>query len=124
MRQIRMMLFETNSSSTHTLTICTEEEYEKYKNGEYGIIDPFLAGEKYREKKFFTWEEARQYEIDYFESRGEKYGVDYDDEWIEQEIGFDFTFYGKENENHELFERHFVTPSGDEMVAFGEYGWD
>ena len=33
-RQIRRGVFETNSSSTHSLTICTEEEFNKWKNGE------------------------------------------------------------------------------------------
>ena len=32
---IRNNVFETNSSSVHTLCICTEDEYEKFKNGEW-----------------------------------------------------------------------------------------
>ena len=31
---IRRGVFETNSSSTHTITMCSEEEYNKWKNGE------------------------------------------------------------------------------------------
>ena len=31
---MRRGVFETNSSSTHSLTICTEEEFEKWQNGE------------------------------------------------------------------------------------------
>lgn len=34
MRQIRLGIFETNSSSTHSIVICTDEEFEKWKNGE------------------------------------------------------------------------------------------
>lgn len=33
MRQIRMNVFETNSSSTHTIAICTEEDFKKWQNG-------------------------------------------------------------------------------------------
>lgn len=33
-RQIRLGVYETNSSSTHSLTICSEEEFEQWKNGE------------------------------------------------------------------------------------------
>ena len=33
-KQIRVGVFETNSSMTHALTICTEEQYEKWQNGE------------------------------------------------------------------------------------------
>lgn len=28
MKQVRRGVFETNSSSTHSITICTEDEYE------------------------------------------------------------------------------------------------
>ena len=34
MKQVRRGVFETNSSSTHSITICTEDEYEKFKRGE------------------------------------------------------------------------------------------
>lgn len=34
MRQVRFGVFETNSSSTHSLVICTQGEYEQFKQGE------------------------------------------------------------------------------------------
>ena len=34
MKQVRKCVLETNSSSTHSLCICTQEEYDKWKNGE------------------------------------------------------------------------------------------
>ena len=33
MKQIRKNVFETNSSSTHTLAICTEDEYKDWQDG-------------------------------------------------------------------------------------------
>ena len=33
-RQIRRGVFETNSSSTHSITMCSNKEYEKWENGE------------------------------------------------------------------------------------------
>lgn len=33
-RQIRYGVFETNSSSVHSLTMCSEEEFEAWKRGE------------------------------------------------------------------------------------------
>ena len=33
-RQIRRGVYETNSSSTHSLTMCSEEEFEQWENGE------------------------------------------------------------------------------------------
>ena len=122
MKKIRRGIFETNSSSTHTLTICTEEEYKRYRDGEIGTLQypSLVEGTLYEGKKFFTKDEARNIEIDYFERRGEEW----DEEWVEQEIGYDFTFSGSEADYMEQYEEHFVTPSGDRMVVFGEYGWE
>ena len=33
MRQIRKGVFETNSSSTHSITICTQKEFNEFKSG-------------------------------------------------------------------------------------------
>ena len=33
-KQIRIGVFESNSSSTHSLTIVSEDEFKKWKNGE------------------------------------------------------------------------------------------
>ena len=33
MRQVRRGLFETNSSSTHSLTVCSKDEYQRWKDG-------------------------------------------------------------------------------------------
>ena len=45
LRKIRRGVFETNSSSVHTLTIVSKEEFEKFKSGELrkiwrdGLVD-------------------------------------------------------------------------------------
>ena len=39
MIQIRQNIFETNSSSVHTLVICTEEEFKKFNNDELCLDD-------------------------------------------------------------------------------------
>lgn len=39
MIQIRQNIFETNSSSVHTLVICTEDEFKKFDNDELCIDD-------------------------------------------------------------------------------------
>ena len=35
MKTIRNGIFETNSSSTHSLTVCSEEEYKGWKEGKF-----------------------------------------------------------------------------------------
>lgn len=37
MKQIRRGVFETNSSSVHSLTIVTAEDYSKWQNGELSL---------------------------------------------------------------------------------------
>lgn len=32
MKQVRRCVFETNSSSTHSITFCSEQEFEDFKN--------------------------------------------------------------------------------------------
>jgi len=32
-RQIRRSVFETNSSSTHSITMCSNTDFEKWENG-------------------------------------------------------------------------------------------
>ena len=65
--QIRRNVFETNSSSVHSITMCSEDEYKKWRDGELLFSDwdeEFVdindsevkeAREKY-EKEFKEWE--------------------------------------------------------------------
>ena len=96
-RQIRCGVFETNSSMTHALTICTEEEYRKWEDGE------LLYGKW--ENDFKTPEEVKT--LDRWEQEEYVSLEEYDDD-------YDFEHY----------EEHFTTPSGDSMVVFGYYGHD
>lgn len=93
MISIRKNVFETNSSSTHSLCICTENEYDKFKNGDMMYDD-------YNEELQFVSDkelEEDKYRYKSYENMGK---------WLE------------------FYEKHFTTPSGDKMVAFGEYGYD
>ena len=48
-RQIRLGVFETNSSTTHAVTILTQEEYDKYKAGKTRVS---RNGEFYDEEAY------------------------------------------------------------------------
>lgn len=39
MQTIRKGVFETNSSSTHSITMCTQDEYDRWKNGELYYLE-------------------------------------------------------------------------------------
>ena len=67
--KIRLGVFETNSSSTHSIAICSDEELEKWKAGEllYDYTNSTLVSvpeeDCYRYK---TFEEFKEYlEVDY-----------------------------------------------------------
>lgn len=39
MRTLRTGVFETNSSSTHSITMCTQDEYDRWKDGELYYLE-------------------------------------------------------------------------------------
>lgn len=88
MRQIRIGVFETNSSSTHTLVVCTDEELEKWKKGEiiYNYRDGFIPPNNSN-----------------ISSGGETYETFMDDEELEIEI---YTYVTKGEENLTIFCKH------------------
>lgn len=123
-RQIRRGVFETNSSSVHSLTMCSGEEYEKWENGEvlfWRDRDKFGTREEIIEElknMRYSWGNKELYYPD----------VNWDDE---AEVSDVFSDEGIktceeffENEYYETFEDRYTTHSGDEVVAFGYYGHD
>jgi len=93
MKQIRRGVFETNSSSTHSLTILTKQQFEDYKGNKlifdrYGgeLVDAKNKSADTDEYRFWTWTEF--------------------------------------GDCYETYSQKFTTPSGDEMVVIGYYGYD
>lgn len=114
--QIRWGVFETNSSSVHSLTMCSNEEYDKWKKGEVLF--------KEWDEKFATREEI----IEELKENFWRSDVNWDDEDRVNNIlsDSDVKTYKEffEDEWFETFEQHYTTPGGDEVVAFGYYGHD
>lgn len=115
-RQIRRGVFETNSSSVHSLTMCSREEYKKWEKGE-------VLFWKW-ENKFYTREEV----IRELKTKSWISNVNWEDE---DEVSDIFSDEGIEtcdeffnNEWYETFSQRYTTHSGDEVVAFGYYGHD
>ena len=101
MIQIRQGVFETNSSSTHALAICTQEEWDKLQSGEYLV---------------------NEYSINEIINKDDPNAINDDPEnWNEWYITYDELY---NQSSFEFFNNHFTTPSGDEMVAWGYYGYD
>lgn len=122
-RQIRRGVFETNSSSVHSLTMCSGEEYKKWEKGKVLY---------WRNKnKFGTREDIIEELKDARWSFNNKLcypDTNWDDEdevrdiFSDEEIKTYDEFF--DNEYFETFEQHHTTPNGDEVVAFGYYGHD
>ena len=134
-RQIRRGVFETNSSSTHSLTMCSEEEFEQWKKGKVLFDENYETFVKVSELSNKDKEYAAQ---DYEDNKDE-----YSKDWAElSETAKEryYTKYAKENDlinedaktyeeymresDLETFVQRYTSKSGDKIVAFGEYGYD
>ena len=117
-KQVRMGVFETNSSMTHALTICTQEEYDKWQNGE-----TLLNEYAYDDNKFITMDDETIAELKAeYESSAHQY-YDTFEKYLSSEGINSYNTYNDEG-YFEEFSKSFTTPSGDRMVAFGYYGHD
>ena len=106
MLQIRKNVFETNSSSTHSLTICSKDEYQDWVDGKFYWSrwnENFVSNEEVEEKfKKSNYDNFDEYLIDK--------GL--------------YTFDRYDDIEMETYEESYKTKSGDEIIAFGYYGYD
>lgn len=127
MKTIRRNVFETNSSSTHSITMCMESDYEKWKNGEmyWHRWNDELVSKEEVEKEMAKLREEFIADNPDFDENNEKWK-----EKLEQYINEDKTYYTYEEFNdydyieYETFVDKYNTPNGDTIVAFGYYGSD
>lgn len=125
MKQVRHNVFETNSSSTHSLTICSKSEYERWGKDLWFDMDndEFIpagwTGDDIEEVKQYyeerngegTWESLSQEEQD-IELTEYYWSICKDEsEWLDKR-------------ELETFYTEYTSPSGDEIVIFGRYGYE
>lgn len=128
MKQIRQSVFETNSSSVHSLTMCMKADWDRWMNGEV-----LMKEGKFLEKEAALKENAedlrKYYDCseesiqDYLNGKTtlkdlglSSWGiVDY---WHTSDEDSDFL----EGSYYEDFYDVFKTPSGEEVVSFGYFG--
>lgn len=109
MRQVRVGVFETNSSSTHTLVIMTKEQHDKFKKGEL-----FLDGSH----NVLTKE---QIEAKYKDSIEKWHDGDVDDFIASDNLSYE-SFYESAGECED-FLQEYTSPSGEKIVVFGYFGY-
>lgn len=130
MLQMRKNVFETNSSSTHSITMCTEDEYNAWANGDVLLNDGWWGKDnmsEFKDKKFVTREEAEDIikHNKYHEPTDELSDLS-DEEFYEYCYDMDYELYSMdryfEKEYLDWFNEKYTTPSGETVVAFGLYG--
>ena len=137
MIKIRNRVFETNSSSTHSITVTTEDTYNAWKKGlvkfnEYS--DTFTA------RTAMTDSDKKACKLEY-QANKPSYYKDWDDlseddkqrqydtyarKYLESKDS-DFKTFDQWREDHsgcEFSEVHYTTEHGDKIVAFGCGGYD
>ena len=124
MKVIRLGVFETNSSSTHTMVIMPEEDFEKWKNGEilrFKWDDTFVSKEEAEEI-------IDKLKVDY----AKEYKVDVDDIEV-YDLSDDDNYYEKIPLAYEDVDdwmnlegdiNHYKTKGGEDLVILCWYGYD
>lgn len=150
MRLVRRRVFETNSSSTHSLTICTKDEFKKFEDGELFYYDERLISEDERKemvKRRIIYNEAefdfkariityKGKTIPYDEKEKELFSQEnmnsITDEminkYLEDEYDYDLPLtkeqYDDYNEELESYQEEYTTPNGEKIIVFGKYGYE
>ena len=121
-RQIRRGVFETNSSSTHSLTMMMKSDYDRWQNENLYLYDGSGWGYEFKApvlNTLYTRDEAVEFA---------KYNRYYRDaEEIDDDALKEMGFISGDDEGSEYLEsfyEEFTTPSGETIVAFGEYGYN
>lgn len=127
---IRQKTFETNSSSTHALIFCTEDEYDKLKKGElwldsrysYATIITQEEAEKCIEE---IWEETAKHEGKTVEELKKKAAEEYDDPLDYIKYDYDDIPCKLEDwmSNYEQ-DTYLYNHKGEKIIAHCAYGYE
>ena len=135
MISVRRSVFETNSSSTHSITMCSENEYDKWKNGE--LLYKRWDGEFYTKEQIIEKARAKQEEylkekekgatIYYYKEKYINATTDeelYNAEYDEDEYQNFEDFWNDVECEYETFEDSYTAKSGEKIIAFGYHGYN
>lgn len=136
--QIRRGTFETNSSSVHSLCICTKEEFDAWKNGEL-LYDPYgCKNEKFIKNNFELTDAQKTEAIVAYNAASGKFWKDWNslledekENWYKEfalQNGLRsedyYTYEDYMHGDYESYYGSYKTKSGEVVVAFGCYGYD
>lgn len=133
MIKVRNGVWETNSSSVHSLIMCNDDDFQKLFRGEYMIAGYEYKKGKYSDK-FVSTQEVYDYFKENFNNNKSHYEYEYgisslDDEDLDidmilanEDIAYTLETYG--GEEYEKFDGYFITNGGEKVWAFGYFGRD
>lgn len=127
MRTVRNNVFETNSSSTHSITMCTESEFEKWKNGEmyWNRWNEELVDKSVVEKEMARWKEDFIKDNPGYNENDPDWQDKLDDYMNEDKCYYTYQeFNSYDYLEYETYETSYKTPNGEVVKAFGYYGND
>lgn len=145
MKQIRKNVFETNSSSTHTLAICTEDEYKDWQDGkllfnkwrETFVKNSIKITKQDREEaeRCYTQYKGKYYKdwSELTDAEREEYTYNHIAQQRRQEKSLSFEEDGLtyqefmqncNNDGLETETSHYTSPSGDKLVITCAYGYN
>lgn len=119
-RQVRKGVFETNSSSTHAVTILTDEEYQKYRTGGLRISrnGELITTDAYQKALQVDREKARKsYETN---EHAKKYHDSFESYWQAWYDGVKYDF----DENNMDVEHSERVINGEKVHALSVYGYE
>ena len=120
-KQIRQGVFETNSCSTHSLTMMMKSDYERWHKEMLYFYEGGWGWETDRPtvNGLYTKEE-----VEAFAKKNKYYkNVSSFSHYDLRDMGF-IAWDDEGSDYLEGFYDEFTTPSGETIVAFGEYGYD
>ena len=132
--QIRQGVFETNSSSTHSITMCESSSFKKWMDGEL-----YINFNKEGDEQFLLTDVAKKWNKDFILNNHDKITwftkenyEDYETDELGYVIDCEYARYCYISYNqwcniyncYEIYSNDYETKSGDKITAFGYYGHD
>lgn len=119
MIQVRQSIFETNSSSVHSITMMLKEPFNRWERENLYLkrSDPPVL---YTKEELIS-KLSEEYP-DEFNPESEDFWGNWYDDFDEYLRDAEYYTYDNFGNDYEWFYDDFTTPSGETVVAFGYYG--
>lgn len=124
-RQVRRGVFETNSSSVHSLTMCSKSEYDEFEKGNM-YIERWGSRIYSKEELIEKFKEMRDWRTKELKYSGVDWNNEEEFNRVLEETDFvtGDKYWDIVSEEYETFEESYTGKNGESVVAFGYYGHD